>query len=87
MPKLSVIIPIYNTEKFIERGIIEIAPLAYINDVEKTNREVSEKNDMKIKEKQETAKNTKVVYCPFCGGDNIIVGKTGKCKYCRKSIS
>ena len=49
--------------------------------------EISRENDLKIKEKQERAKNTHVVYCPNCGADNLIVGNTGVCKFCRKKIS
>ena len=46
----------------------------------------SEENDLKIKEKQERAKNTHVVKCPHCGASNMLTEKTGVCKFCRKPI-
>ena len=48
--------------------------------------EYEKENDLKIKEKQERAKNTQVVVCKKCGGSNIITEKIGKCKYCRNTI-
>ena len=48
--------------------------------------EYEKENDLKIKEKQERAKNTQVVTCKKCGGTNIITEKIGKCKYCRNTI-
>lgn len=60
---------------------------AYISNREKIHREISQKNDMEIKLKQEKAKNTQVVYCPFCGADNIVTESVGNCKYCRRTIS
>lgn len=59
---------------------------SYINSHEKREREISEKNDLLMKEKQEKAKNTKVVYCPYCGADNMLTEKVGTCKYCRRKI-
>ena len=58
----------------------------YIINHENINREISEKNDLKIKEKQEEAKTNRYVKCPHCGADNIISGNISKCKYCRRSI-
>ena len=58
----------------------------YINQKEIAEREISEKNDMKIKIKQEQAKNTRVVICSRCGADNMISEKTGTCKFCRSKI-
>lgn len=46
----------------------------------------SQENDLKIKEKQERAKNTHVVKCPHCGASNMLTEKTGVCKFCRKPI-
>ncbi|MBE6149194.1 MAG: hypothetical protein E7170_00540 [Firmicutes bacterium] len=60
---------------------------SYIEQTEKTNYEISKENDLKIKEKQERAKTTRAVHCPFCGGDNILTEKTGKCKFCRRTLS
>lgn len=60
--------------------------LRYILNLEKKNATISLKNDLIMKEKREKAKNTKVIYCPFCGADNLLTSKTGTCKYCRKQI-
>lgn len=59
---------------------------SYIDAQEKRNAEISQKNDLIIKEKQEKAKNTQVVYCPYCGADNMLTSKIGTCKYCRRQI-
>lgn len=48
--------------------------------------EISEKNDLKMKEKTEKAKHTRVVRCPYCGADNMLTSEVGTCKYCRKKI-
>lgn len=58
----------------------------YILRKEMIQKEISEKNDLKIKEKQERAKTTNVVYCPYCGANNILTEKVGKCNYCRRQI-
>ena len=58
----------------------------YIHKYEKEQREIREKNDLIVKERREIANNTHLVHCPNCGADNTIVGKTGKCKFCRKEI-
>ncbi len=59
---------------------------SYIENQEKRNAEISRKNDMIMKEKREIAKNTNVVICPYCGADNMLTGKTGTCKFCRRKI-
>ncbi len=59
----------------------------YIQNQEKIDREVREKNDLIMQEKREKAKNTHVVHCPYCGADNMLTSKTGKCKYCRRNIT
>ncbi len=43
-------------------------------------------NDMKIKEQQEKAKNTRVVVCKKCGASNIVTSKVSRCKYCRSPL-
>ncbi len=58
----------------------------YIRAQEQAEREINEKNNLKIKEKQEAAKNTHFVKCPHCGGNNVIIGDIGKCKYCRQAL-
>ena len=58
----------------------------YINKTEQLNYEVSKKNNMEIKEKQEKAKNTHYVKCKSCGADNLVSSKTQKCKFCRKNL-
>lgn len=58
----------------------------YINESEKREAEISQKNDMEIKIKQEKAKNTSYVKCPNCGSDNLLEEKYGTCKYCRSKL-
>jgi len=58
----------------------------YFKEEQRKEYEISEKNDLKMKEKREIAKNTHFVKCPNCGGDNTVIGNVGKCKYCRKDI-
>lgn len=58
----------------------------YISETEKRDAEISKKNDMEIKIKQEKAKNTNYVKCPNCGSDNLLSDKFGTCKYCRRKI-
>lgn len=58
----------------------------YIYEQERQDYEISQKNDLIMREKQEKAKNTHVVYCPYCGADNMLTAKTGTCKFCRRKI-
>ena len=58
----------------------------YIQKEEQRNAEISAKNDLIMKEKREKAQNTHVVYCPYCGSDNMVIGNSGTCKYCRRRI-
>lgn len=58
----------------------------YMIDIQKRDMEISKKNDMEIKMKQERAKNTSYVKCPYCGSDNILGEKIGTCEYCRRKI-
>lgn len=58
----------------------------YIMNQEKIDQEIREKNDLIMQEKREKAKNTHSVRCPYCGADNLLTSKTGKCKYCRRMI-
>ena len=60
--------------------------LNYISKQEKRDAEISRENDMKIKIKQEKAKNTSYVKCPYCGSDNLLGEKFGICEYCRRKI-
>ncbi len=59
----------------------------YMRAQAEAEREINEKNNLKIKEKQEAAKNTHFVKCKSCGGNNVIVGDIGKCKFCRQPIT
>ena len=59
----------------------------YFKEEQRKEQEISEKNDLIMKEKRETAKNTHFVKCPNCGGDNVVVGNVGKCKFCRNNIA
>ena len=52
----------------------------------KREYQIRKENDMKMQEKREVAKNTHVVYCPYCGSDNMLTESTGTCKYCRRKI-
>lgn len=58
----------------------------YIARNEQRDAEISQKNDLIMKEKREKAKNTSYVRCPYCGSDNIMSEKTGTCAYCRRTI-
>lgn len=58
----------------------------YISETQKRDAEISKQNDMEIKIKQEKAKNTKYVKCPYCGSDNLLGEKFGTCEYCRRKI-
>lgn len=58
----------------------------YINETQRRDAEISRKNDMEIKIKQEKAKNTGYVECPNCGSDNLLSEKYGTCKYCRSKL-
>lgn len=58
----------------------------YIIKIERKNSEISEKNDMEIKLKQQRAKTTNFIKCPNCGADNIVTEKIGTCKYCRRKL-
>lgn len=52
----------------------------------KKDYEIRKENDLKMQEKREKAKNTHVVYCPYCGADNMLTEQTGICKFCRRKI-
>lgn len=58
----------------------------YISETQRRDAEISRKNDMEIKIKQERAKNTSYVKCPNCGSDNLLGEKYGTCKYCRSKL-
>ena len=65
----------------IQRKIIE-----YFQKEEEKDIEIRKENDLKMQEKRERSKNTHVVRCPYCGSDNTLTSKVGKCAFCRKSI-
>ena len=58
----------------------------YINNQIKQDALISEKNDMIMREKRDKARDTQVVYCPYCGADNMLTQKVGTCNYCRRKI-
>lgn len=58
----------------------------YINETQRRDAEISRKNDMEIKIKQEKANNTSYVECPNCGSDNLLGEKYGTCKFCRSKL-
>ena len=53
---------------------------------QQTSREIKEKNDLIMREKQEKAKNTHAVTCKHCGNKTLLSSGTGICKYCRNPI-
>lgn len=81
---LSMII-VYIVKKIVNK--IENNVGKYMREQAQMEREINEKNNLKIKEKQEAAKNTHFVKCKSCGGNNVIVGDIGKCKFCRQPIT
>ena len=58
----------------------------YIFKNDQRESKISQKNDLIMKEKREKAKNTHLIYCPYCGSDNMLTEKTGTCKFCRRKI-
>ncbi len=52
----------------------------------KRSYKMNKENNLLIKEKQERAKNTHVVICPYCGSNNILTSSTGKCRHCRNNL-
>lgn len=58
----------------------------YISETQRRDAEISKQNDIEMKIKQEKAKNTSYVKCPNCGSDNLLEGKFGTCKYCRREL-
>lgn len=58
----------------------------YMSDDLKKDYEIRKENDLKMQEKREKIKNTHVVYCPYCGADNMLTEQTGTCKFCRRKI-
>lgn len=58
----------------------------YIKETDRKRAEISQKNDLIMKEKRELAKNTHVVYCKYCGADNVLTSNVGTCKFCRRKI-
>ena len=55
------------------------------NDLQK-DYEIRKENDLRMQEKREKAKNTCVIYCPYCGADNLLTEQTGTCNFCRRKI-
>lgn len=60
--------------------------ISYFRHQMEQENEISQKNDMILKEKRIKAMNTHVVKCPNCGSDNILTEEVGVCKYCRQPI-
>ena len=58
----------------------------YIKESVKQDEKIAKENDLKIKVKQEQAKNTNYVKCPYCGSDNLLSEKFGVCQFCRRKI-
>ncbi len=60
---------------------------SYVDEKKEMNYKIAQENDLKVREKQERAKNNHVVICPHCGASNMLSESTGRCKYCRRDIS
>ena len=58
----------------------------YIKEELQQERTIKQENDLIMQEKREKAKQSRVVICPYCGADNLLSSKTGKCMYCRRKI-
>ena len=58
----------------------------YINKQEQRDREIAQENDLKMREKREASKYTRVVKCPHCGQSNYVKDKVGKCTHCRSPL-
>ena len=77
-----VIFYIIDKIKLKTKAVMKVAIMSQMKKEEK----ISKENDLIMKEKQERAKNTKVIVCSKCGSNNIITSKTGICKYCRQPL-
>lgn len=58
----------------------------YGSKLQEDSYKIRKENDLIMQEKRERAQNTHVVYCPYCGSDNMLTEKTGTCKFCRRKI-
>lgn len=67
-------------------GIISSQIFNYGNKLQEDSYKIRKENDLIMQEKRERAQNTHVVYCPYCGSDNMLTEKTGTCKFCRRKI-
>lgn len=65
---------------------LKLKIMSLLKTEQKKNYNIDKENNLKIKEKQERAKTTHVIICPYCGSDNIISGNIGKCRHCRRSL-
>ena len=68
-------------ENRLERGVKD-----YIANEERKDREIAEKNDLIVRERQREAENTHVVKCPNCGAYNTLKTTTGVCDHCRRHL-
>lgn len=59
----------------------------YINKEQQQEYEIKKENDLKMREKQEQSKYTRVIKCPHCGASNMVKDKTGTCSHCRSPLS
>lgn len=67
-------------------GIISSQISNYGSKLQEDSYKIRKENDLIMQEKRERAQNTHVVYCPYCGSDNMLTEKTGTCKFCRRKI-
>lgn len=67
-------------------GIISSQIFNYGSKLQEDSYKIRKENDLIMQEKRERAQNTHVVFCPYCGSDNMLTEKTGTCKFCRRKI-
>ena len=67
-------------------GIISSQIFNYGSKLQEDSYKIRKENDLIMQEKRERAQNPHVVYCPYCGSDNMLTEKTGTCKFCRRKI-
>lgn len=67
-------------------SIISSQIFNYGSKLQEDSYKIRKENDLIMQEKRERAQNTHVVYCPYCGSDNMLTEKTGTCKFCRRKI-
>lgn len=68
------------------RNRISSSMINYFKNQQQMEQEIFQKNYLLMQEKRERALNTHVVYCSYCGAENMLSERIGTCKYCRRKI-